>query len=167
MNTPQDDDEQIEYLREWSKKHPNYGKKRKIKFTVPGEPVGKERPRFDPRSGRTYTPSKTTQYEKTVQDSFYLESKGRFYGEGAIQMKISAFYPIPKSASKIKKSAMTLGILRPTKKPDTDNVAKVIADSLNGIAYKDDAAIVEMHVEKWYSTSPRVEVVIESKDQGE
>ena len=32
---------------------------------------------------------------------------------------------------------MLEGVIRPSKKPDIDNVVKVIADSLNKIAYKD------------------------------
>jgi Holliday junction resolvase RusA-like endonuclease len=167
MNTDEDDKEQEEYLRMWIEKHPDYGKKRKIRFTVPGDPVGKERPRFDPRTKRTYTPAKTTQYQELVSWSFEQVSRGKFYGEGAIKMKIMAFYPIPVSTSKVRRGAMLLGILRPTKKPDTDNVAKIIADSLNGVAYHDDAAVVEMNVQKWYSDRPRVEVTIESMKQGD
>ena len=49
---------------------------------------------------------------------------------------------------------------RPTKKPDLDNIIKAIADSLNGIAYKDDAQIVELKSKKFYSDTPRVEVTI-------
>jgi Holliday junction resolvase RusA-like endonuclease len=56
---------------------------------------------------------------------------------------------------------MLKGIIRPTKKPDIDNVAKIILDSLNCICYKDDTQIVSLIVNKYYSQEPRVEVVIE------
>ena len=34
---------------------------------------------------------------------------------------------------------MFKGEMLPTKKPDVDNIIKIILDSLNGLAYKDDA----------------------------
>ena len=50
--------------------------------------------------------------------------------------------------------------IRPTKKPDWDNIGKIICDSLNQIAYRDDAQIVDSQVRKFYSENPRVEVII-------
>ena len=55
---------------------------------------------------------------------------------------------------------MILGIIRPIKKPDMDNVIKVIADSLNQIAYRDDTQIVDCQCRKFYSEQPRVEIKI-------
>lgn len=52
--------------------------------------------------------------------------------------------------------------IRPIKKPDVDNVTKIIADSLNNIAYKDDAQIVDSTVRKFYSDMPRVQVIIQT-----
>ena len=43
-----------------------------------------------------------------------------------------------------------------------DNILKIIADSLNQIAYKDDAQVVDTQVRKFYSRRPRVAVVIRS-----
>ena len=45
-----------------------------------------------------------------------------------------------------------------TKKIDCDNLAKIILDSLNGIAYEDDKQVVRLYVEKIYGEHPRVEV---------
>lgn len=55
---------------------------------------------------------------------------------------------------------MLNGLIRPTKKPDMDNVVKVIADSLNQLAYRDDTQIVDCQCRKFYSDRPRVDVVI-------
>ena len=55
---------------------------------------------------------------------------------------------------------MADGKIRPTKKPDADNIMKAVADALNGIAYKDDSQIVNVTIAKWYSDTPRVEVAI-------
>ena len=49
---------------------------------------------------------------------------------------------------------------RPTRKPDFDNIGKIICDALNGIAYRDDAQIVDALVRKFYSDTPRVIVEI-------
>ena len=46
------------------------------------------------------------------------------------------------------------------KKPDMDNVVKMIADALNQVAYKDDTQIVDCQVRKFFSEEPRVEVII-------
>ena len=54
---------------------------------------------------------------------------------------------------------MRSGIIRPTKKPDFDNIAKIICDALNGIAYKDDASIVSAIVEKYYADDDNPKVV--------
>jgi len=52
------------------------------------------------------------------------------------------------------------GRINPTKKPDADNIAKIILDGCNGILYKDDSQIVKLISEKKYSENPRVEVEI-------
>ena len=55
---------------------------------------------------------------------------------------------------------MERGLIFPTKKPDTDNIAKAILDALNGLAYYDDAQVVNLEVQKRYSNEPRAEVFI-------
>ena len=58
--------------------------------------------------------------------------------------------------------------IRPTKKPDLDNVAKLILDSLNNVAYKDDSQIVMLKVEKFYGEIPRMEIDLKNiKMEGE
>ena len=77
-----------------------------------------------------------------------------------LDIRIFAYYSIPKSTSKKKRELMLAGKIRPTKKPDFDNIAKIICDSLNGIAYQDDKLIVDGMFRKFYSEQPRVEVKI-------
>ena len=43
------------------------------------------------------------------------------------------------------------GLEKPRKKPDADNIAKIILDSLNGVAYKDDSQIVDIRIIKKYT----------------
>lgn len=73
-------------------------------------------------------------------------------------------YSIPKSMTKKNRQLIEEGKLHPTKKPDLDNVAKIVLDSLNGIAYSDDSQIVKLNVEKHYSENPRVEVTLYEVD---
>lgn len=125
-----------------------------MKFTIPGEPTGKGRPRVM-RTGHAYTPEKTVLYENLVK----LCYKGKIH-EGELAMDVKAFYQIPKSASRRNADLMQRWCIKPTKKPDCDNVLKIIADALNGIAYKDDSQIVDARVRKYYSDEPRIEVEI-------
>ena len=132
-----------------------------FRFTVPGEPVGKGRPRVVRNGGfsRTYTPEKTASYENLVKLEFQRQG-GRMLKDGPVEMRILAWYGIPRSASKRKQQAMIGGLIRPTKKPDCDNVAKSIADALNGLAYRDDSQVVTLHVEKRFGEIPGVDVEI-------
>ena len=129
----------------------------KAEFVVMGEPTGKARPRVTMHG--TYTPAKTKAYQSKVQDEYRTQCN-KWFGENPIAVKIKAYYGIPKSATKAARKAMHTGETKPTKKPDTDNLAKAILDALNWIAYKDDAQVVVLSVEKIYSDVPRVEVRI-------
>ncbi|RGS43528.1 RusA family crossover junction endodeoxyribonuclease [Coprococcus eutactus] len=63
----------------------------------------------------------------------------------------------------MKREAMLQGKIRPLKKCDADNIAKIICDGLNGIAYPDDKQITSLSVEKWYSDNPKVIVIISNE----
>lgn len=136
---------------------------KQIRFTIPGEVKGKQRPKFA-RVGnytKTYTQKETVQYENYVRLMFQQEAKGkRFSDDAMLDVRILAYFKIPKSTSKKKRGLMIEGRMRPTKKPDGDNIAKVVCDSLNEIAYHDDSAVVDMQVRKFYSEEPGLVVVI-------
>ena len=82
-------------------------------------------------------------------------------------MRIIAYMRIPNSTSKKKKNLMRRGMIRPTKKPDIDNIFKVVADALNGVAYPDDKSIVDCQVRKFYSDRPRLMVIVRDNEKGE
>ena len=136
----------------------------KVKFTVLGEPKGKGRPRFS-RVGnytKTYTPADTASYENLVKVEYLRQCNNARFEDGTmLDLRVIAYYGIPKSASKKKRRQMLDKGIRPTKKPDMDNIIKIIADSLNNIAYRDDAQIVDTQVRKFYSERPRVEITIQ------
>lgn len=139
-----------------------------VRFTIFGRPRGKERHRtatsINKFTGkvysRPYTPTKTVNYENMVKHEYMAATKIKFPDDAMLDMRIKAYYQIPKSASKSKKEKMLSGIIRPRVKPDVDNIEKIIADSLNKLAYRDDAQIVDMQCRKFYSDTPRVEVII-------
>lgn len=131
-----------------------------VKLIVPGKPVGKERPRF--AKGRAYTPSMTAVYEEDVRKLYKVNRMM----EGTLEAKIVAYYPIPKSTSNKKRVPMLNGTVKPVVKPDLDNIAKIILDSLNKVAYADDSQVVSLSVSKFYDDNPRVEVtLIELEDE--
>ena len=136
---------------------------RQIKFSVPGQPFGKQRPKFS-RAGqyvKTYTPDKTVSYENLVKLMYQQAAKGRMFSEGAaLDVRIIAYFEIPKSISKKKRKDMLEHRIRPTKKPNWDNIGKIVCDSLNKVAYRDDSAVVDAQVRKFYSENPRVDVMI-------
>ena len=143
-----------------------------IKFTVLGEPQGKGRPKFSRQGGfvKTYTPDKTVLYENLIRTEYLRQCSGqRFADKEPLAMKIRAYYSISASASKKRQAAMEQAMLdkkiRPTKKPDADNIIKVVADSLNQVAYRDDADLVKVELEKFYSWQPRIEVEIKSLEE--
>ena len=131
-------------------------------FCIYGEPQGKGRPKFSTAGGHvtTRTPDKTVLYENLVQTEYRLQAGTRFPDDAMLDVRVFAYYAIPKSVSKKKRQAMLDRKIRPTKKPDFDNIGKVICDSLNGVAYRDDAQIVDAQVRKFYSDEPRVVVSI-------
>ena len=134
-----------------------------VYFTIPGEPQGKARPRVvRGKDGRahSYTPDKTVQYETLIRREYRRQGGMRFPDGAVLSVRMVAWYAVPKSASKQHRAAMLAGELLPTKKPDLDNIAKVICDALNGVAYHDDAQVVELYAEKRWDENPRVDVEI-------
>lgn len=133
-----------------------------IKFTVPGQPKGKQRPRVCRIRGKTitYTPKQTTQYEKLVGASYTAVSRDFFEKSIPLEISILALFSIPQRASKKLKKLMLSGEILPTKKPDGDNIIKIILDSLNGVAYHDDAQICRVYFKKMYAEKPETKVII-------
>lgn len=122
-------------------------------FIVDGKPQGKQRPRFSRISKTVYTPNKTAKYEKQIAKA-YTDSGGKCIpADCYVSVTVSAFFPIPKSYSKKKREDCLERRLRPDKKPDMDNILKVVLDALNRVAYVDDKQVVELIGRKYYTES--------------
>lgn len=76
-------------------------------------------------------------------------------------MTITAYFELPNKRSKLQEAEMLADIISPTKKPDWDNIGKIISDALNKFAFKDDAQITDARIIKKYARTPKVIVKIE------
>lgn len=128
-------------------------------FEIPGRPQGKSRPRVT-KNG-TFTPKKTKEYENLIKLCF----KNKYKNVKVIAEKmpvavfIIAYYKVPKGMTKKELALINEDKLLPTVKPDADNISKVILDSLNGIAYKDDNQVTDLIVRKKFALDGESECV--------
>lgn len=140
-----------------------------ISFTYYGEIKGKGRPRFR-NTGKfvqTYTDSGTRNYEMSIKEA-YLQTNQESYinPEIPLRLEMKVYHPIPKSVSKKRSKGMLDGLIRPTKKPDVDNILKSVCDALNQVAFYDDTQIVEIEATKYYDETPRIEIKISEANYG-
>ena len=127
-----------------------------VTFVVEGKPVGKGRPRW---SGRhMYTPAATQLYEAAVARACKKAMGGLRPKAGAVKVLIEVCKKVPSHVNKATREAMLQGKIRPTTKPDLDNVVKAVLDACNGIAYEDDAQVVTISAYAQYSDTPCVYV---------
>jgi Holliday junction resolvase RusA-like endonuclease len=133
-----------------------------IHFQVEGDPKGKGRPRFS-RAGkftRVYTDKQTLDYEALIK--FYAAKA--MGSTDPLETPVSVFlyirHAVPQSYSKKRTEACLSGLEQPCKKPDIDNVAKTYLDAMNGVIFKDDTQVIDLHVKKVYSAVPGVDVMV-------
>lgn len=131
---------------------------KQVIFTVKGEPKGKGRPRFT-KNGHVFTPDETKRYETLVGLSYRNSARGYKF-TSPVRVTVKAYHKPPKRSKKVVDDMLN-GRILPTKKPDADNVAKIILDGLNHVAWDDDTQVVEMMVSKRYSEEPMVAVIVE------
>lgn len=112
-------------------------------------------------TGHAYTPEKTKLYEYAMRQWFIREYPYFVPFEGRVKVTIIAYFTIPKSTSKKKEAEMLSENISPTKKPDIDNITKIVLDAMNTFAFKDDTQVIKLQVEKKYSNTPRIYVKIE------
>lgn len=137
-----------------------------IKFEIKGKVKAKQSVKFG-RNGIKYTPKDMVEYANLVKLSFinkYPAWEVTDFADKPLKAEIDVFMPVPKSYSKKKTAQALKNTIRPTVKPDCDNIAKNINDALNGIVYPDDKQIVSLTVNKLYSNNEYVRVKINSLD---
>jgi len=141
-------------------------RKRIIQLTVPGEPQGKQRAK-SARIGtgpkayiKTYTPERTVNYETYIKQLFVVKYPDFVPVEGALELELTASCTIPASTSKKRKALMESNEIRPTKRPDVDNLVKIVMDALESLAYKNDSQIVDESTHKFFSIRPGLDIKI-------
>ena len=130
-------------------------------FEVIGTIEGKARPRLDIYNGRIYTPKNTRSYEELIRQYFRIKYPRYQTLEGRLAVKIIAYFKPAKSTTKKTRELIEQGAISPTKKPDIDNIGKVMLDALNKIAFKDDNQVTKLEVEKKYNDEEKVYIKIE------
>lgn len=139
----------------------------RVAFVVPGEPVGKGRPRatrVGAKAVRMYTPAKTLAYEQMVATYARQQYKGAPLDQ-PVRVTMHIDCQIPASWSAKKRQAAINGDIHPTGKPDIDNTQKAVFDALNGIVWTDDSRVVDVRASKRYETRPCLFVMIETMDE--
>lgn len=131
-----------------------------VSFVVPGEAVGKGRPRVSTIGGhaRMFTPQKTANYETLIAMAAQQAMAGRELIGGPVLVEMKILVSVAASWSKKKTAEALAGDVMPTKKPDADNVLKAICDGINGIVFKDDVQVVNVSLSKRFSETPGVSV---------
>jgi Holliday junction resolvase RusA-like endonuclease len=134
-----------------------------INFHIPGQPVGKGRPRIGKvgAHARMFTPSKTVSYESTVALFAAQAMAGRPLLTGPVNLQMRVDFAIPASWSMKKQRAAEAGLILPKVKPDADNVIKAVCDAINGVVWVDDVQVVDLTLKKRYSVQPGVAVRID------
>lgn len=122
---------------------------RRIEFTIPGKVIGKGRPHFVKKTGVAITPQQTRGYESLIRDVALPLMGGGQPWDGCVYVRIVAKYKIPKSWSK-KDRQLAIDGKVPPKKPDVDNVVKIVLDALNRVVYLDDTQVTQCNVRKMW-----------------
>ena len=131
-----------------------------LRFSIPGEPRGKGRPRFSAsRAGfvRVRTDDKTAAYENLVK--LAARQAGAQPIDGPLAVQITAYFVPAQSWSKKRRAAALAGHEAPGRF-DVDNIAKAVLDGLNGIAFADDKQVVALMICKRFADVARCEVSV-------
>lgn len=142
-------------------------KRQIIRLVIPGEPIAQGRPRFVKQGNFThaYDPKKSKDYKAKIASAAWVQLSQheikQMNDAVPLYVTIVVYREIPKSWSKKKQEDAANGKLRPVSRPDTDNYIKIALDALNKVVFKDDSAVVSIRAEKYYSTTPRMEITIQ------
>lgn len=122
--------------------------------------IGKERPAFNSKNKKAYTPEKTKMFEELLKWSFIKKYKiPEIPSVRPIKAEIQVEYKPSKTASK---QMFFYTKNNPyVNRPDVDNIAKIILDAFNGVVYQDDSQITDLHITKQYGEEDRIVIYLE------
>jgi Holliday junction resolvase RusA-like endonuclease len=137
-----------------------------VTVAVSGDPRGKGRHRsrlVKPRHGapfiQTYPDPATVAYEDRLRSAAALAMHGHDMLVGPLEVRVEARFAVPASWSNKKSTAALAGTIRPTGKPDADNILKAL-DAFNGVVWKDDSQVVDGRIVKIYGDEPGLAVTV-------
>lgn len=125
-----------------------------VEIFLDGVPVPKERHRFG--AGRVYGTTRTTRYEKSLRAAALGVMAGRAPFTGPVEADLLMVLAVPKSWPKERQDAALEGKILPLRRPDADNIVKVLLDSLNRVVFEDDAQVTNLRFRKRYGSKTRV-----------
>lgn len=96
-------------------------------------------------------------FYKSTLDVPIIDTPCKFYCD--------SYLPTPSDMSLVNQFLAEVGLIRPVKKPDFDNLAKAYSDMTQGILLYDDALIIEGISRKWYSCKPRIEITFKYMEE--
>lgn len=126
-------------------------------FEIFGPPVPQKQTKFVRSTGIAYNPSKKD--EERIRWQIHYDAPGEPL-DSAIEMHLTFYLPIPKSASRKKRIQMLNGVILPKTKPDFDNLAYLITNALKNLVYRDDALVTDCIIRKRYSDRPRTVIKV-------
>lgn len=142
-----------------------------MKISIPGEPAAAGRPRFNSKTGRTYSPKGNVEYAERVRLAVLTAAKGKpgpYFERGQPLMLTATFffprlkshYGTGKNAGRLKDGAPTYAI----GSKDLDNLLKLVKDGLQqaGAIYNDNQVVRYGICEKRYADLPATVVTIET-----
>lgn len=133
-----------------------------LTFFIPGEAVGKGRPKAAKRFGKggasytaIITPDRTVNYESMVKMLAHNALAGKPMLRGPLELSFVVTTSIPAAWTQKRRIANEHIPEYCIKAPDLDNIAKAISDGMNGVAYADDKQIAQFGASrKVYGTTP-------------
>lgn len=121
-----------------------------IRFRIEGTPKAWRRPRFNRTTGAIFTASQDQTWRDSIWGQAMPFAPKVNCLDWPVRLDLVFYFPIPKSLSAKKRSALQgqphCG------RPDLDNLLKAVVDALTGPFWFDDKQIYEMHIGKLYST---------------
>lgn len=135
-----------------------------IRIIVPGppKPLERNRHRIMNRKGGgapfvvSYMPAQSAANQSSIRKFASDAMNGRPPLDGAVDLRVVAYMPVPESWSKRKQTAALADQMRPTGRPDADNILKGICDSIQDIVVRNDTIFTETSIWKRFALNPRL-----------
>ncbi len=130
-------------------------------FLILGDPQSQARHRTYSRNNEMTTYDPSAAIKRTMADkvkSIMLQRSYEMIDDGFIAIDVEFHLPIPSSFSAKKRESLNESYCN--KKPDLDNLLKLVMDALNLVVYRDDRLVCEVSMRKISSVKPCTKIVV-------